>query len=218
MSVPSVCWIHLLSLTVMLMVGVPSSASELVVRNLYVDVEFLPTDIDYELDDGTSRSGSDELDTGFGIAVGARYSFARTGDAHGFMLGLQGVVAQAGFADSGHLTDYGLRVEGGYGIALNDSWSVNVLSRVGYGWSTFDFGGNAVLPSVSLSGTALSYGAALGVDWTINDNWQISTSLGYLWMNYDLSGNGVDLTLERSGMSATIGFLYRLSHLPRPLE
>src|SRR5688572_22753907 len=52
------------------------AASELVVRNLSVDLELLPTDFDYELDDGVlTRSGSDSFDQVIGLAVGARYSF-----------------------------------------------------------------------------------------------------------------------------------------------
>lgn len=194
-------------------------SAELVVRNLYFDFEFLPADFDYELKDANgTQSGSDAFDTGLGLAFGARYSFARTGDAHGFIAGAQVVVAQAGFDGIGNLTDYGLRAEGGYGIALNDSWSVNLLARVGYGWSTFDISDNAVFPSVSLSGNALTYGAAIGVDWSITERWQISSTVGYLMTSYDLSGGGVDLTLDRSGLSASLGFLYRLSNLPRPLE
>jgi hypothetical protein len=200
-------------------IGVGAHASELVVRNLQVDLEFLPTDFDYEIKDGTgTRTGSDALDTGFGIALGGRYSFARTGDAHGFLVGAQVLVAQSSFNSQGELTDYGLRVEGGYGFALNDQWTTNLLLRVGYGWATFALEDNAVFPAVSLSGGGLTYGAALGIDYAINDRWQINTAVGYLMTNYDLSGGGVDMTIERSGLSASIGFLYRFSNLPRPLE
>ncbi len=199
--------------------GSTAWTAELVVRNLYVDLEFLPADFDYEVKDANgTRSGSDAFDTGFGLAFGARYSFARTGDSHGFLVGAQVVVAQAGFDGIGHLTDYGVRAEGGYGIALNDSWSVDLLARIGYGWSTFDISDNAVFPSASFSGTALTYGGAVGIDWAITERWQISTTVGYLLTSYDLSGSGVDLTLDRGGFSASLGFLYRLSNLPSTLE
>lgn len=199
--------------------GATVSASELVVRNLLLDVEFLPSDFNYSIKDGNgTRTGSDAFDSGYGLAAGVRYSFARTGDAHGFLVGGQVIGAQASYGGTGHLTDYGLRLEGGYGYALDDRWTVNLLGRLGYGWATFDLGDNASFPAVSLSGTALTYGAALGVDCVVAEHWQISTSIGYLMMNYDLSGGGVDATLDRSGLSASIGFLYRLSNLPRPLE
>lgn len=211
--------LHVAFLLVATLVAAGAWAAELVVRNLYVDLEFLPADFDYEIDDGNgSQSGSDAFDTGLGLAVGARYSFARTGDSHGFLVGAQVVVAQAGFNGQGNLTDYGLRAEGGYGLALNDAWSVDLLARLGYGWSTFDISDNAVFPSASFSGTALTYGGALGVNWAVSERWQISTTVGYLMTNYDLSGNDIDLTLDRGGMSASLGFLYRLSNLPSTLE
>lgn len=196
-----------------------SRAAELVVRNLQVDFEFLPTEFDYEIkDSNATRSGSDELDTSLGLAVGARYSFARTGDSHGFLVGAQLLVAQAAFDGDGALTDYGLRAEGGYGIALNDQWTTNLLLRAGYGWATFDIDDNALFPAVSLSGGGFTYGAALGVDFAINDRWQINTAVGYLMTSYDLSGDGVDMTVDRSGFAASLGFLYRFSNNPSPLE
>ncbi len=199
--------------------GPLASSSELVVRNLQFDLEFLPTDFDYEIKDNSgTRSGSDAFDTGFGIALGGRYSFARTGDAHGFLVGAQVLVAQASFGGEGTMTDYGLRLEGGYGIALNDQWTTNLLLRLGYGWATFDLKDNAVFPAVSLAGGGLTYGLALGIDYAINDRWQINTAVGYLRTSYDLSGSGVDMTLVRSGPSASLGVLYRFSNLPRPLE
>lgn len=207
------------AVVLLLAANVTAHSAELVVRNLQVDIEFLPTDFDYEIKDGTgTRTGSDSLDTGFGLAVGARYSFARTGDAHGFLVGAQLLVAQSSFDGQGELTDYGLRAEGGYGFALNDQWTTNLLLRVGYGWATFDLEDNAIFPALSLSGGGLTYGAALGIDYAINDRWQVNTAVGYLMTNYDLSGGGVDMTLERSGLSASIGFLYRFSNHPRPLE
>jgi Outer membrane protein beta-barrel domain len=194
-------------------------SSELVVRNLHFDVEFLPTDFDYEIQDSNgTRSGSDAFSTSYGIAMGARYSFARTGDAHGFLIGAQLLGAKADYKGTGTLTDLGLRAEGGYGYALNDQWTVNALARLGYGWSNFDLSSNAVFPSASLSGTTLIYGAAVGIDWEVASNWQINSSLGYMLMNYDLSGSGVDMTVNRGGLSASIGFLYRLSNLPSRLE
>jgi len=194
-------------------------SSELVVRNFHFDVEFLPTDFDYKIQDSNgTRNGSDAFSSGYGVALGARYSFARTGDAHGFLIGAQLLAAQADYKGIGEMTDLGLRAEGGYGYSLNDQWTVNLLARLGYGWSNFDISSNATFPSVSLSGTTLIYGAALGIDWEITERWQINSSVGYMLMNYDLSGNGVDMTMNRGGLSASIGFLYRFSNLPSPLE
>jgi hypothetical protein len=195
------------------------TASELVVRNLHVDLELLPSDFDYTIDNGvTDRAGSDAFDSAIGLAVGARYSFARTGDSHGFLIGGQVTVAQAAYDSFGHLTDYGLRLEGGYGYALNDRWTVNLLLRGGYGWATFDISENQDFSSVSLSGGGITYGAALGIDLMVGDRWQINTAVGYQMTSYDLSGGGVDATIDRAGLCASLGFLYRLSNQPSPLE
>ncbi len=196
-----------------------ASASELVVRNLHADLELLPADFDYEIDDGVvNRSGSDSFDQVIGLAIGARYSFASTGDSHGFLVGAQVTVAQGAYDGVGNLTDYGLRAEGGYGYALSDKWTISGVLRAGYSWSTFDLTGNDVFSAVSLSGSGFSYGAALGVDYQLTDRWQISAAVGYLVTNFDLSGDGVDATIDRAGLSAGIGFLYRLSNQPSPLE
>lgn len=195
------------------------AASELVVRNLYVDLEMLPTDFDYEIDDGVvMRSGSDSFDQVIGLAVGARYSFASTGDSHGFLIGGQVTVAQGAYDSVGNLTDYGVRIEGGYGYAINDSWVVNLLLRGGYGWATFDLADSDNFSSVSLSGSGITYGAGIGIDYVISDRWQISTTAGYQVTSYDLSGSGMDATIDRAGFCASLGFLYRLSNQPSPLE
>lgn len=195
------------------------AAAELVVRNLSADLELLPADFDYELDDGVvSRSGSDSFDQVIGLAVGARYSFAGTGDSHGFLVGGQVTVAQGAYGSVGHLTDYGVRIEGGYGYALSDSWMLNLLLRGGYGWATFDLTDNDNFSAVSLSGSGITYGAVVGVDYVVSDRWQISVAGGWQTTSYDLSGSGVDATVDREGFCASLGFLYRLSNQPSPLE
>lgn len=208
-----------LGLGALLMVGGIVHGSELVVRNLHADLELLPADFDYEIDDGVvNRSGSDSFDQVVGLAVGARYSFASTGDSHGFLVGGQVTVAQGAYGSVGHLTDYGVRAEGGYGYAISDDWTVNAVLRVGYAWATFDLTDNGQFSSASLSGSGLSYGASLGVDYQLTDRWQISASAGWLMTSFDLSGDGVDATIDRAGFCAGLGFLYRLSNQPSPLE
>lgn len=194
-------------------------SAELVVRNLHMDLELLPADFDYEIDDGvTTRSGSDSFDSAFGLALGARYSFAGTGDTHGFLVGGQITVAQAAYDSFGHLTDYGLRVEGGYGYAFNDLLTFNVLLRGGYSWATFDLTENDNFSSISLTGSGLSYGAALGIDVQVTERWQLNGAVGYHLTSFDLSGGNVDATIDRSGFCISLGFLYRLSNQPSPLE
>jgi hypothetical protein len=200
-------------------VGPGAIAAELVVRNLHFDIEMLPADFDYTINDGvTSRSGSDAFDSGFGLAVGARYSFARTGDAHGFLVGGQVLVSQSDYGGTGHLTDYGLRLEGGYGYAINDQWKINLLLRGAYQWATFDLTSSQNLNALSLQGTGLTYGAAVGLDYVVSDRWEISAAVGYQQTSYDLSGGGINGEIDRVGFGASLGFLYRLSNQPSPLE
>ena len=195
------------------------SGAELVVRDLIFDVDVLPADFDYSLDNGVvQRSGSDSFDRYIGIAFGARYSFADTGDTHGFLIGGQVTGAQGSYGSVGHMTDYGFRVDGGYGWAIADSWAVSAVARAGYGWATFDLTTNQQFSSLSLSGSVLSYGAVTALNYTVSERWQLSLQAGYYMSDYDLSGNGTDVTIERRGFLASIGFLYRLSHRPSPLE
>jgi opacity protein-like surface antigen len=195
-------------------------ASELVVRDLIIDLEFLPAAYDYTLDDGeTSRSDSDEFDSAIGIAIGGRYSFAGPGDRHGFIVGGELCGAQYGTSDpEGHLTTYGARVEGGYGFALSDRWTIIGLAEVGYGLATFDVTGGGDFPTFSADGTTLTYGAALGVDFAVTERVLVGVDLGYQVRTIDLSGNGLDIELEQGGLRAAIGLTYRFSARPSPLE
>ena len=197
-----------------------ASAAELVVRDLVINLEFLPAAYDYELSDSNgTREGSDEFESALGIAVGGRYSFAGPGDSHGFIIGGQLCAAQHGSSDpEGHLTTYGGRVEGGYGLALSDRWTVSALAEVGYGLATYDITGGTAFPSFSASGSTLSYGAGLGVGFGVTERVLVGAELGYHIRTLSLSGSGIDIEVEQGGVRAAVGLTYRFSARPRPLE
>jgi opacity protein-like surface antigen len=197
-----------------------AGAAELVVRDLVINLEFLPAAYDYKLTDSNgSREGSDEFDSALGIAVGGRYSFAGPGDSHGFIIGGELCAAQYGSSDpDGHLTTYGARIEGGYGLALSDRWTVSVLADVGYALATYDVTGGSAFPSFSASGTALSYGAGLGVGFAVTERVLVGVELGYQIRSLSLSGSGIDIEADQAGMRAAFGLTYRFSARPRPLE
>lgn len=197
-----------------------ASAAELVVRDLILNLEFLPAAYDYTISDSNgSRQGSDEFDSALGIAVGGRYSFAGPGDSHGFIVGAELCAAQYASSDpDGHLTTYGARVEGGYGLALSDRWTVIALADVGYALATYDITSGTAFPSFSASGTALSYGAGLGVDFAVTERVLVGFELGYEIRSLSLSGNGLDIEADQAGMRAAFGLTYRFSARPRPLE
>lgn len=197
-----------------------ANTAELVVRDLIIDLEFLPAAYDYTLtDESGSRSDADEFDSALGIAIGGRYSFAGPGDRHGFIVGGELCAAQYSTADpEGHLTTYGARVEGGYGLAINDRWTIVALVEAGYGMATFDVTGGSSFPTFSASGTTLNYGAALGVDFAITESVLVGIDIGYQIRTVDLSGNSLDIELEQAGLRAAIGLTYRFSARPSPLE
>lgn len=197
----------------------PSAASELVVRNANLNLEFLPAAFDYTLTNaGSSRSGSDQFDTAFGIAAGGRYSIAGPGDSHGFIVGGHVFADQASYAGIGHLTDFGARVDGGYGYAFNDTWTTYLMAEAGYGRSTFDITSASTFPAVSLSGSSLRYGVVFGIDLTLVERWLVNGDIGWVKSTSSLSGGGVDLSLNRQGLMAAIGISYRFSTRPRTLE
>lgn len=195
------------------------SAAELVVRDANLNLEFLPTAFDYNLKQpGSSRSGHDEFDTAFGIAAGGRYSFAGTGDSHGFIIGGHAFADQASYAGIGHLTDFGIRVDGGYGYAINDRWTTYLVAEAGYAYSTFDITDATTFPATSFNGTSLRYGAVFGIDLTVAERWMINADIGWMTSSYSLSGSDVDLYLDRQGLMTAIGISYRFSTRPRALE
>ncbi len=195
------------------------SAAELVVRDGYFVIELLPVEFDYDYSSATlAGSGSGEFKTHYGIAPGARYSFAGPGDEHGFLVGGAVQASQATYKSIGHMTAFGLRVDGGYGWAINDKWLVSGLVGLGYGISSFDLTANSQIPAVSTSGTYLQYGATLEIDYAINQLLHVNVATGWRQNAHDLSGNGIDMTLNNNGVLFSIGISYRLSNSPSPLE
>lgn len=197
-----------------------AGAAELVVRDLVIQLDFLPAAYEYKLTDNNgSREGDDEFESALGISVGGRYSFAGPGDSHGFIVGGQLCGAQYGSTDpDGHLTTYGAQVEGGYGLALNDRWTLSVLADVGYGLATYDVTGGSSFPAFSASGTTLSYGVDLGVGFAVTERVLVGFELGYQIRTVSLSGSGIDIEVDQAGLRAALGLTYRFSARPRPLE
>jgi hypothetical protein len=196
-----------------------ASAAELVVRDATLAIEFLPTDMTYNFSDPSlSSSGSDGFESHYGIAAGARYSFAGAGDKHGFVVGGAITAAQASYGSVGHLSSFGLRAEGGYAWAFRDNWIVSGIANVSYGVSSFDITSNSVIPAVSASGDYLGYGASVEISYAISDVFHVGLSGGWGHYGHDLSGGNLTMKLDNDGTMMAIGFSYRLSNSPRSLE
>ena len=208
-------------ISLLILMGATSlgSTSELVVRDIDTRFELLPTSFSYAIKDTNgSRSGDDAFKKAYGLAIGCPYSFAGAGDTHGFLAAGELAVNQATYGSIGHLTSYGLRVEGGYGYALNDDFMFSIMAIAGLGTATFDVTSNAEFNAFSASGLTMTYGLMLGSGYAINDNVLISAKLGYLSTSDKLSGGGVKIDLTNSGTFIAFGVSYRFSARPRPLE
>lgn len=214
------CGIPLL-LVAMPGVAVDAAAAELVVRDLRVDVEWLPTDFDYTLTDSLgSAEGSDSFDIALGLHVGAMYSFAEAGDRGGWLLGGELSLGQYEFAGSGTYETYGVRAMGGYAWQLSDEWFLLSEGYVGYGFADMAFPETQAFNAFNADGTTLDYGGRLGVGWHASERVLLSLTLGYGISDIELSNSSrnLDLELEQSGVSAMFGITYRFSDLPAPLE
>lgn len=194
-------------------------ASELVQRDLIFSAGELPNAFSYSVNDGTgARSGTDAFSQNIGVSVGGRYSFAGPGDASGLVLGGALVANQASYASIGHYTGYGLRLDGGYGWAITDRWTVGGQVEVGYGLATFDIQSTSAFAAASDDGSTYSYGVAFDLDYTITSKLTLLLDLGYLKTIANLSGSGVTIKLNNSGFAAALGIAWRFSDSPRTLE
>ncbi len=196
-----------------------SQASELVIRDAFIELELPPRDFSFTLDDGNgTRSGKDSFDSAYGLSINGLYSFAGAGDTHGFIVGGELALAQATYGSIGHLTSYALRADGGYGWAYSDRWTIKGLAFVGYGRATLDITGNSAFSAFSASGSQLSYGAKLGTVFTLTERFLLNADVGYLIATSELSGSGVNMTIDNAGLLIGLGLTYRFSASPSPLD
>jgi hypothetical protein len=199
--------------------GPQLTASELVQRDLTFTIGEVPSAFSYTATAANgSRTGNDAFSQNIGVAVGGRYSFSGPGDSSGLVIGAALVANQASYQSLGHYTGYGLQVDGGYGWAVTDSWSVGGRVLVGYGLATFDLQANTAFPAVSSSGSTLTYGAMVDVDYSITEKLTVLLDVGYQQTSANLSGGGVTLKLNEHGFAGALGIAWRFSAAPRPLE
>ncbi len=199
--------------------GARLSSSELVQRDLTFTIGEVPSAFSYTATDANgSRTGNDAFSQNIGVAVGGRYSFSGPGDSSGLVIGAALVADQASYQSLGHYTGYGLQIDGGYGWAVSDSWSVGGRVLLGYGVATFDLQANNAFPAVSSSGSTLTYGAMVDIDYTVTEKLTVLLDLGYQQTSANLSGGGVTLKLNEHGFAAALGIAWRFSASPRPLE
>lgn len=209
------------ALAPLLAMPVTAIGAELVLRDLHVGVEALPTAFDYQLSDaGGESSGSDEFSTGYGLMIGGTYSFVGPGRSHGPVACAALTLAQYAYEEGGGLDAYGVRGGGGYGFAFSDRWQFALLAHVGAGSATLDVPANSALPAFSADGIYVAYGANLLVDYAITDHWIAGLRLGYLASSSALaaSGEDIDVTIDAAGPHFGLEVTYRFSVTPWRLE
>jgi len=194
-------------------------AAELVMRDLRLEVDSNPTAFSYQLKDETgSRSGSDSFDSAYGLGLGARWSFAGPGRSHGLLADLVLVGTRRAYTGGG-LTDYGVRIGGGYGWAVADQLTLTGMVEVGGGLATLALDGGGAFPAYNASGSWFGYGLRAGAVWYLTDRLFVDLSATWRTEHQQLGAdNGQELSLDVSGIGYALGVGWRLSTMPGRLE
>lgn len=191
------------------------SASELVMTDLNLGIESLPTAFDFTIRDGDStREGSSEFDLGFGLGTRAVYAFSSPGAPGAFFLG--GALALGGYTYEDNGTYYvGMaRAVAGYAYALDDQWTIELSPWIGYGLGRLHIPGAGVSDDFDVDGTVIDYGAHVGVTYALSRSWLVGARVGWQVADADLSGDGLDVELSQSGVTAFLGLVYRFGGAP----
>lgn len=194
-------------------------AAELVVRDVRAAVLVRPGDFDFTLDsDLVDLSGSDAFDSGTGLELGMRYSFARPGSSWGLVVGGDAAADWYTYADDQGMVSYGLRGCAGVGWAVSDRWTLVLEGGLGYGFADLDLPATGAAPAFSADGDGLMYDARLSAVFFAARRWTVHGHVGWMISDYALAGDGVDLDLEQSGLYAGVGLTWLFSTKPRGLE
>jgi hypothetical protein len=197
----------------------PLTAAELVVRDLSLQIETLPTDFSYTLKDATgTRSGNDAFSSGYGVSLAGRYSLAGPGDKRGFVVGAELTTGQYAYLDGGGYTTYGVRATGGYGFALSDRWAITPLIDAGVGAGNLNIVGNSAFDNYAASGLYYSYAARLGATFAFTDSMLVGVEAAYRGAMSSLKAGSTTITLDGAGPSILLDLTYRFSNSPATLE
>jgi hypothetical protein len=193
----------------------PISASELVMTDLNLGIESLPTAYDFTLQDGTSsRSGSSEFDYGFGLSGRAVYAFSSPGANGAFFIGGALALGAYTYENSGTYNVAMGRFVGGYAYSFDDQWTAEVSPWAGLGYGKMFIPGNSISSDHQVAGQVYDYGIHVGVTYAMSRSWLMSARVGWQIAEADLSGEGLDLNLQQSGPTAFLGVIYRFGGAP----
>ncbi len=219
MHLPAIRAIALRSAAIVVLSTAPLCSAELVVRDLTVSLELLPTGFSYTLDNAAgTRSGDDAFSSGYGVALGGRYSLSGPGDSTGFILGGEITAGSYAYQGGGSMSTYGARLLGGYGWAFGDRWSINALIDAGAGAANLELTGKAAFDHYAASGLYYSYAARVGLAFAATESLLLAAEAGYRGISSSLAAGGTTITLSGTGLCAGVGIWYRFSNSPSTLE
>lgn len=192
----------------------PAMSAELVIRDLGVRGESLPTAFNYSADsEGFSRSGTDYFRTAFGVALGGRYSLAGPGRSWGPILGCDLALADAR-SDHAHLTS--AEVRGIAGLAWQTDFRLTCIAQcsagIGYGRMIIDRSGG---PSLGQMG---SLTPGVGLWWRSTEKSYLILDVGWRLQGAVLHRGETAIDLRQSGASVAVGITWGISRAPWSLE
>jgi len=199
---------------------IPCAASaELAMRDIRLGIVTRPAAFDFTLETPlTSRSGSDAFDGGLSLDGGVRWSFARTGDSLGLVLGADLAFDGQTYDNADGLTSAWGKASAGLGWAITDRLTLLGEGLAGFGLSTLKLPATPAAPAFTADGTAVAYEARVSGLWQFTRDFNAGLMVGWLVASHDLSGDDSTLKLDQSGWYAGLVFAWRLSDTPAPLE
>ena len=199
--------------------AVTAADAELVTRDLFISLDSQPTEFSFTAEGPVgSRSGDDAFDSGFGVSVGGRWSFAPAGSSLGLVLGGDLNATSYEYQNNAENMTFGARLIVGAGYAITDSLEFLLEPTLEYGYASFAFPETATYPTYDAKGTLFGYGLRLNTIYRWTDRWAIMGAVGWKRISNDLSGSDIDLSIKQEGATFSLGLIYRLSAAPTRVE
>ncbi len=193
----------------------PLPASELVMTDITIGIESLPTAFDFTIQDGSSTTtGSSEFDVSVGLSGRAVYAFSSPGSSGAFFVGGALALGAYRFDGSGTYQVAMARAVAGYAYSIDDQWTVEASPWVGLGYGRMHIPGAGISDDYDVSGKVFDFGANLGVTYALSHSWLIGARIGWQVADANLEGDGLKLTLTQSGLTAFLGVVYRFGGTP----
>ena len=198
-----------------------ASASELVIKDIYLGFELLPTDFEFDnKSDLSSNSGDDEYDASFATTIGALYSWSSPGSSSGWIAGGEANLRQQEITSDSDMTSIGVRGILGYAYAYNDRFTFAFEPFLGFGYSDFTVTDSLNIDGFDMDGFYFEYGFKAKTIMSMNDRWKAHFGIGYAITETSLDGgpDGFQSDLTASGLCFSLGIAYRWNTAPWTLE